>query len=98
NFLARVHPEDLEFVKNILDSSFINVDRQKYACRIIDKHGKLKHISGEMAVTRDDKGKAVRLNGFIMDVSEATNAEVKEKKITADLLQRNKDLEQFAYI
>jgi len=32
------------------------------------------------------------------DISDAKHAELKEKKISADLIQRNKDLEQFAYI
>jgi signal transduction histidine kinase/CheY-like chemotaxis protein len=98
NFLNTVHPEDLEFVKQILDGVFIKADRQKYDCRIIDKNGTLKYINGEMAVKRDEKGKATRLYGFIRDRTEAMNAEMKEKRITADLLQRNKDLEQFAYI
>jgi CheY-like chemotaxis protein len=98
NFLSRVHPGDLEFVKQILDSAFVNVDRQKYDCRIVDKEGVVKHLIGEMAVKRDEQGKAIRLNGFIRDVSDTVNAELKEKRITADLMQRNKDLEQFAYI
>jgi PAS domain S-box-containing protein len=98
NFLSMVHPEDLEFVKEILDSSFMHVERQVYMCRIISKDGKLKHIHGEMAVKRDEKGKAYRLNGFIRDITDTKLAEVKEKQITSDLIQQNKDLQQFAYI
>lgn len=98
NFLLSVHPEDVDAVKEILDESFRQKDRQKYECRIISKDGTVKHICGEMAVRRDDRGRALHINGFIRDISDSKHAELKEKKITADLLQRNKDLEQFAYI
>ncbi len=98
NFLKSVHGEDVNFVKQQLDESFTKTEKQKYDCRIIAKDGTIKYIHGEMVVKRDDKDKALRVNGFIRDMSESINAEVKEQKITADLVQRNKDLEQFAYI
>jgi PAS domain S-box-containing protein len=98
NFLTRVHPEDIQFVKQVMDETLKHFDHQKYDCRIIDKEGAIRHISAEMAVKRDESGKPLRINGFMRDVSDAKHAELKEKKISADLIQRNKDLEQFAYI
>ena len=98
NLLDRVHPEDLDDVKLIIEDTLKNLALQKFDCKVITKDGTVRHISAEMAVKRDENNKPLRINGFIRDVSEAKHAELKEKKITADLIQRNKDLEQFAYI
>ncbi len=98
NLLRMVHNEDLEIVKKAFEEIYTNGERQKCECRIIDKEGRLKYIAAEMASDMDAQGNVRRINGFIKDISQAVDAELKEKKITADLIQRNKDLEQFAYI
>lgn len=98
NFLSRVHPDDLEKVKKVFADAYNNIERQKYECRIIDRDGTLKYLVAETASTFDDKGNVRRINGFIRDISKSVDADLKEKLITADLMQRNKDLEQFAYI
>jgi signal transduction histidine kinase len=98
NFFNRVHPDDLKIVRDALDSTLRHAERQRFECRIVNSDDSVKHISAEMLATHGDKGKLLRINGFMQDVSPAKNAELKEKKVTADLMQRNKDLEQFAYI
>ncbi len=98
NFLNSIHPDDLLFVKQIVDDAIKNLDHKKFYCRIINTDDTIKHIYSEMAVQRGNDGRARRINGFILDVSESKKAELKEKRISDDLLQRNKDLEQFAYI
>lgn len=98
NFMKNIHPEDVGLVEHTLGEAFKHMTRQKYECRIIDKTGHVKHISGEMIVKGDDKGRPARINGFILDVSDRKASEHNEKKISDDLVQRNKDLEQFAYI
>lgn len=98
SFLEKVHPDDLPEVQSKFDEAIMHLDRQKYNCRIINQNNKVCHIYTEMAVKRNAKGKPIYLNGFIIDISESKQAELKEKQITADLIQRNKDLEQFAYI
>jgi PAS domain S-box-containing protein len=40
----------------------------------------------------------VGLSCFVQDVTERKKSEVQKKQITADLIQRNKDLEQFSFI
>ncbi len=98
NFLKCVHPEDVDFVKQQIDDAFTRIGKHKYDCRLITKDGSVKYVNGEMLVKRDENGKALRINGFIRDVTENINAEIKEQRISADLVQRNQDLEQFAYI
>lgn len=98
NFLLSVHPEDRAYVKQTIEDTILHFDRKKYSCRILDKNGYTKHIHAEIVIKRDENGKVIRMNGFNWDVTEAKEADLKEKKISADLMQRNKDLEQFAYI
>ncbi|MCD6013193.1 MAG: hypothetical protein K0Q79_3055 [Flavipsychrobacter sp.] len=98
NFLAMVHAEDAAIVRAAFEKTYESTERQQFECRVVDKGGVVKHIAAEMASTIDDSGNITRINGFIKDISKVVEADLKEKKITADLLQRNKDLEQFAYI
>jgi len=96
-FLSRVHPDDIDFVRQKLADTLEHLDHNKFYCRII-RHNEIKHIYAELAVKRREDRSPVSANGFIIDVSDIKEAELKEKKITADLVQRNSDLEQFAYI
>ncbi len=96
-FLSRVHPDDLQFVKQKLTDTLDHLDHNKFYCRIL-RNDEIKHIYAELAVKRREDRTAISANGFIIDVSDLKEAELKEKKIAADLVQRNNDLEQFAYI
>ena len=98
NILRCIHPDDFDDTKQAINNAFKYARRQKFDSRIIHKDGSIRYISGEMICTCDEKGKVVRVNGFTQDVTKTKEAELKEKKVTADLVQRNKDLEQFAYI
>ena len=98
NFFYSVHPDDFLFVKQTMDETIKNLNHNKFYCRIINTDGITKHIYSEMAVKRGQQGDRLSVNGFIIDVSESKEAELKEKKVSEDLLQRNKDLEQFTYI
>ncbi len=98
NILKMVHPEDFETAKQAINRVFKLAERQKFDYRVIHKDGSVGYISGEMVATCDETGKVLRVNGFAQDVTKAREAEMQEKKIAADLIQRNKDLEQFAYI
>ncbi len=97
-FLSNVHPEDLDKVKTAFDEVYKKAERQQFECRIVDKSGGIKHVAIEMVSKVDDGCNVKRINGFIKDISRAVEADLKERKMTEDLLQRNKDLEQFAYI
>ena len=98
NFIRKVHPEDVISVTQIISEAIKELDKQKFECRIINNEGHVKYISAEMAIKRDINGKPLLINGCIWDISEARVAELNEKRIMSDLVQHNKDLEQFAYI
>ncbi|MEO6849560.1 MAG: PAS domain S-box protein, partial [Mucilaginibacter sp.] len=81
---------------------------------ILEKLRKGKTVNYELKIVKDDgsvrwhdvrwlnvKTSANKHSGFILankDITEAKVAELERERITADLIQHNKDLEQFTYI
>lgn len=45
-----------------------------------------------------ENGEVIGLSCFTVDITQQKKEEIQKKKITQDLIQRNKDLEQFSYI
>ena len=87
-FLKHIHSEDLAHVKEILtpdgDSNI-----QELEFRIIDKSGKIKYILAEHVVTRDDKGMALQIIGFNMDITEKCKL---EEKLAQERTQRHHEV------
>lgn len=49
-------------------------------------------------IIRDDKKEAIRMVGAMRDITAEKLLQIERDRITSDLVHRNKDLEQFAYI
>ena len=77
HFLAKVHPEDREFVRATIEDAVKSKNRQKYTFRIAARNGGIKYIHSEIVVTRDSHLQVTQLNGFIRDISEHTEAEIR---------------------
>lgn len=99
NFFNLVHHEDLNCVKLTLQDAF----RYKKSCvmeyRIIrpDKVERWIRTTADM-ICDLQTGKLTKMIGTAHDITERKQLEEERQKITNDLIQRNKDLEQFAYI
>ena len=96
SFLKNIHPEDKPHVKETIENT--NFDSRKMQFRIKLSKNSLKHVSSELVIHRNEEGKIVRIIGFLQDITEAKEAEESLKKLTNELIQHNKNLEQFAYI
>lgn len=77
NFFLKVHPEDLDFVKATIQDAIDFRNRQKYTFRIAARNGSIKYIHSEIVITRDAHLQVVQLHGFIRDISEHTEAEIR---------------------
>jgi PAS domain S-box-containing protein len=92
NFLQRVHPEDAARVSNLLNWTKQHPDRECYECRIITTEGGIRHVYAEQAITRNNEGENILLNGFICDITTKKEAEFKttesERKYR-DLFENN---------
>ena len=80
HFLARIHPEDAAYVKQINEATLLSLTWQQYDCRLADDNGKITHIHTELFVTRSAGGAAIHLNGFVRDVTSGKEAELKLKE------------------
>ncbi|PQJ09816.1 hypothetical protein CJD36_017995 [Flavipsychrobacter stenotrophus] len=75
HFFLRVHPEDLEFAKNVIDEAIKNHDKKKYAFRVLNEAGTVSYIHAEIFITRDSDFIVRKINGFLRDMSDQVNAE-----------------------
>ncbi len=98
NLLRRVHPEDVLYATEKISDTIEQAGREQIDVRIIANDNAIKYVSIMMAVDSNKLGKAVRVYGSVTDVTDKKAAELDDKRTIADLVQRNKDLEQFAYI
>lgn len=95
-----IHPDDKDRVltgikqKIAAHDSLLWEDEYRYFTR----SGALVYIYDRGYIMQDENNEPVRMVGAMMDITRQKMAEIEQKKITDDLIQRNKDLEQFAYI
>lgn len=107
-YLRYVHPDDIENVKDTIQSGFLTRDQVSAEFRIRDKNGSIKYILGELIIERNRGDKPVKVIGFNQDISQIKQAQMEiealneslEKKVadrTAELEQANRELEAFNY-
>ena len=66
--------------------------------RFIDKGGGIRHGHFESRIKFDDAGNPVRRVGITQDITERRLFELERIGVLNDLIKRNSELEQFAYI
>lgn len=76
-FYSKIHPEDIDFVRSTIEETIASRNRQKFTFRIVSEKGQIKYIHSEIFVNRDEHLNLLQLNGFIRDISEHTEAEIK---------------------
>jgi signal transduction histidine kinase len=104
NIMEYVHPDDKEYVMNISRKN-LYMEPVPYECRIITPAGVVKHVFVETKVVLGELGDIEKTFGIVQDItkrksdeellrSSEMSLEVKNK----ELIQKNKELEQFAYV
>ena len=97
-FLEYVHSDDVERVNKSFNDSFETKGINVIEHRIITPKGNLKFLEERWQISRDKNNVPIRAVGTCQDITERKIAELERIKITNDLIQRNRDLEQFAFI
>ena len=88
-----VHEED-SFVQKLLNGETIS---QFETCRIT-KEGKTINVSISISAIFSKEGKIIGLSKVIKDITEKKLLEQEKVRVLEDLVQRNRDLEQFSFI
>ena len=85
SFLSRVHHDDLERVTHHIKNAITKNINQKYSCRVINKDGSIRHVENEIFITLDKDDKAVRANGFSVDITNRKQVEESLSRSEANL-------------
>lgn len=96
----RIFPEDKKRVLDKIQREIKHSDNHFWQdeYRYIKSDGSIAYVYDRGFVIFDEHKMPLRMVGAMQDITERKNSEIEREKITADLLQRNKDLEQFTYI
>ncbi|MCG9881401.1 MAG: PAS domain S-box protein [Bacteroidia bacterium] len=97
-FLSFVHPDDIEKVDAAFRSSFYSNTYNTIEHKIITSKGNLKFIEERWKIVFNENGKPMKAVGTCQDISERKKIEEERAFIINDLIQRNRELEQFSYI
>ncbi len=106
SFKACVHPLDLDKTRAAIQNAIEQNVPYNIIYRAKWKNGEIHYIAAKAVVSRDDAGKALRMTGICLDLTEVKkveeelkihqgNLEELVKKRTKDLEEKNKELERF---
>jgi PAS domain S-box-containing protein len=98
NFLKNVHPDDVIEVERNFKNALNNIHSTEVECRIMNEDGSIRYLHTQFELELDEKGEPAHIIGFNQDVTRSKLAKMEIDRMTADLVQRNSDLEKFAYI
>ena len=97
-WLSLNHPDDLEYILKLTKQAEDTLSSSAFHHRIIRRDGSVRHIYSQAEFELSNDGTPVGMYGVAHDITERMEAEQERAKIIADMVQRNKDLEQFSYI
>lgn len=96
-WIAVIHSEDRHLIEsgNVMLAQGVQTVNQY---RVIRKDGAVRWVENKRVPWVDAKGTLVRVDAVIKDITEKRLAELEYDRMIADVVQRNKTLEQFTYI
>ncbi len=93
-----IHPDDLHYVLSDGNKSQKTLSDSVLKHRIVLRDGTVKYVISKSKFEFGQHGKPIGLYGIVHDITEEMTAEIEKEKITAELVRRNQNLEQFTYI
>ena len=87
-FLDRIHPDDRERVRGLVDGSYQNRTPLDFYHRIVRSDGTICTLHAHGEVTTDEANNPIRMVGTALDVTELVKAEEEIRKLNAELEQR----------
>jgi PAS domain S-box-containing protein len=88
DWLAHVHPEDRDRVRESAGSATRARSSPSIQYRIIRPDGAIRHIQSIASIACEE-GDPVRITGMVMDVTERVDAEAREQALQQQLLKRS---------
>src|SRR5436190_1414276 len=84
-FVARVHPDDRDRVERIVAQGLAERRTEEYEWRLVRSDGEIRHMHTVSVVVTDAVGKAVRMAGTSVDLTERKIAEENQQTLLREL-------------
>jgi PAS domain S-box-containing protein len=97
-YYSHIHQEDFSRVKETMQKTFETNSGYDYEYRIVRKNGETIWIRSKGKIRLHEGGRPMKIVGTAQDITERKIAEQERTRMMSDLVQRNKELEQFTYI
>jgi len=97
-FTSFLHQDDFVRVSEAIRTHFDEHEPFDLEYRLKTKSGEYRWFRGRGQALWDDNGNAVRMSGSIQDITVRKEAEEERKRLTNELMQRKKELEQIIYV
>jgi PAS domain S-box-containing protein len=94
----KIHPDDISNLDDAINLANEVGVAAVYEHRIIMRDGSIRHLLGLGEIIKDEEGKPIWLRGTTQDITERKEFEEKLRQNNIQLDQKNKELEQFAFI
>ncbi|MGV8993634.1 MAG: PAS domain S-box protein [Flavobacterium sp.] len=98
SFFSKIHPDDISFVLKNVEEANVYGEDSSFIFRFIRKNGEIGYASTEWKTELDYMGFPSYMYGILRDLTKEKKEEEEKQKMIIDIIQRNKDLEQFSYI
>lgn len=96
-YMNHIHVDDREMVSGYIHNCYLNNTPYTFEHRIVCKDKSIKWLQSKGLVTEKKDGKALKLSGTAMDITELKITEEDLKLKTIALKASNKELEAFCY-
>jgi len=97
-FMSLIHPEDRKHVMDTVNQCFVDRQPFSYEFRMIGNKGESKIIYAQGNLHANENGELVKMFGIGQDITSRKKTEAVLELKNEELLQKNKELEQFAYV
>ena len=93
-----IHPEDFAVTMKIVNEARAISMGTSFYHRIVRRDASIRYLHAQNKFEFNAEGNPIGIHGISQDITEEKEAEADRNKMIADMVQRNKDLEQFSYI
>jgi PAS domain S-box-containing protein len=97
-FLSFIHPDDFNYAVEKVAEGFRIMQSSSFEFRFIHPDKKIHNGYSEWKFEIDQNNMPIRLFGIVMDITERKQAETERETMISEIINRNKELEQFSYI
>jgi PAS domain S-box-containing protein len=79
-FFSFVHPEDKQYVQEVLNGALVTKLLKNFECRIVRPDSKIINLLGEGEIILDEDANPLRIVGTVKDITDQKEAEIEIKK------------------